>query len=244
MPTHDSQLRARVPPLPERSASLLEESFGSPGSTIYSELRKMNQARLGLGAEGSSEPGTVPAGSRACSPGEEPLRRHSVGSQNRPNGPEPALTGVGTDHGRPVPPASRAHLLAPGCSAASWSQASPKLSHRAQPCSPGTCTDTYKLLQTADPPEPREAPEQEGSAYAQVPAYWGSPVRPPCSRPSPPSSWRPGSSDYGCDRFSGAPELPEPRNTYEQIPAARSTGQAHKPDKLRRFFFTDKKHKS
>ncbi|XP_038389620.1 SH2 domain-containing protein 7 [Canis lupus baileyi] len=238
------ELRARVPPLPERSASLLEESFGSPGSTIYSELRKMNQARLGLGAEGSSEPGTVPAGSRACSPGEEPLRRHSVGSQNRPNGPEPALTGVGTDHGRPVPPASRAHLLAPGCSAASWSQASPKLSHRAQPCSPGTCTDTYKLLQTADPPEPREAPEQEGSAYAQVPAYWGSPVRPPCSRPSPPSSWRPGSSDYGCDRFSGAPELPEPRNTYEQIPAARSTGQAHKPDKLRRFFFTDKKHKS
>nr|XP_035923502.1 SH2 domain-containing protein 7 isoform X2 [Halichoerus grypus] len=82
----------RVPPLPERSASALSESFGSSSNTIYSDLRKVNQARLGLGAEASGRPGPAPAGSQPRSPGKEPRRTLSAGGQNRPDGPGPALS--------------------------------------------------------------------------------------------------------------------------------------------------------
>nr|XP_054369886.1 SH2 domain-containing protein 7 [Mirounga angustirostris] len=242
----------RVPPLPERSASPPNESFGSSSNSIYSDLRKVNQARLGLGAEASGRPGPAPAGSQPSSPGKEPWRTLSAGGQNRPEGPGPALSGVSPEQGPTVPPMPWGHLLPPasealGSSAAPWSQESLKLSHRAQPCSQGSSADTFEFLQTAGPPsEPRDVPDQEGSAYAQVPVRWGGPARPSGPGTSPPSSKPPGPTDYSYERLSGAPELPEPRNTYEQTPAARSkeTGRTHKPDKFRRIFFTDKKHKS
>ncbi|VCW70861.1 unnamed protein product, partial [Gulo gulo] len=88
-----------------------------------------------------------------------------------------------------------------------------------------------QLLQTEGPlSEPRDKPDQEGSAYAQVPVRWGGSPRPPCPGTSPPTSRPPGSTDHDYKRLSGAPELPEPGNTYEQIPAARSkeTGRTHK----------------
>ncbi|XP_064425825.1 SH2 domain-containing protein 7 [Mirounga angustirostris] len=246
------QVPVRVPPLPERSASPPNESFGSSSNSIYSDLRKVNQARLGLGAEASGRPGPAPAGSQPSSPGKEPWRTLSAGGQNRPEGPGPALSGVSPEQGPTVPPMPWGHLLPPasealGSSAAPWSQESLKLSHRAQPCSQGSSADTFEFLQTAGPPsEPRDVPDQEGSAYAQVPVRWGGPARPSGPGTSPPSSKPPGPTDYSYERLSGAPELPEPRNTYEQTPAARSkeTGRTHKPDKFRRIFFTDKKHKS
>nr|XP_035923500.1 SH2 domain-containing protein 7 isoform X1 [Halichoerus grypus]XP_035923501.1 SH2 domain-containing protein 7 isoform X1 [Halichoerus grypus] len=242
----------RVPPLPERSASALSESFGSSSNTIYSDLRKVNQARLGLGAEASGRPGPAPAGSQPRSPGKEPRRTLSAGGQNRPDGPGPALSEVSPEQGPTGPPMPWGHLLpaaseALGSSAAPWSQGSLKLSHRAQPCSQGSSADTSEFLQTAGPPsEPRDVPDQEGSAYAEVPVRWGGPARPSGPGTSPPSSKPPGPTDHSYERLSGAPELPEPRNTYEQTPAARSkeTGRTHKPDKFRRIFFTDKKHKS
>ncbi|XP_044774246.1 SH2 domain-containing protein 7 [Neomonachus schauinslandi] len=246
------QVPVRVPPLPERSASPPNESFGSSSNSIYSDLRKVNQARLGLGAEASGRPGPAPAGSQPSSPGKEPRRTLLAGGQNRPDGPGPALSGVSPEQGPTVPPMPWGHLLpsaseALGSSAAPWSQGSLKLSHRAQPCSQGSSADTFEFLQTAGPPsEPRDVPDQEGSAYAQVPVRWGGPARPSGPGTSPPSSKPPGPTDYSYERLSGAPELPEPRNTYEQTPAARSkeTGRTHKPDKFRRIFFTDKKHKS
>lgn len=219
----------RVPLLPERSASLLDESFGSPSGSVYSALRRVNQARLGLGTEASGRP-------QASSPSKEPPKRLSAGGQNRPDGPGSALSGVSSEQGPTGPPTPRGHLLppaseAPRSLAAPWSQASQKLGHRAQPCSQGRSADTYELLQTAGPPsEPRDMPDLEGSAYAEVPGRWGGPARPPCPGTSPLSSKLPGSADYGYERLSGAPELPEPRNTYEQIPAGRSKeiGRTHK----------------
>ncbi|KAB1257240.1 SH2 domain-containing protein 7 [Camelus dromedarius] len=228
----------RVPPLPERRASLLDESFGGPNDIVYADLRKINQARLGLVA--------VPAGSQACSSGKEDPRRLSDGSQSKPDGPGPTLSGVGPDQGPRVSPTSRGLLLplsseALGSSASAWSQGSPKLSHRAQPCSLGSCADTYELVQTAGlPKEAKDVPHQEGSStYEQIPA------RPPYPGASPTYSRLSGSTDCGYESISGTPELPEPRNTYEQTPAAKSKepGRTHKPDKLRRLFFTDKKHK-
>ncbi|XP_045863471.1 SH2 domain-containing protein 7 isoform X2 [Meles meles] len=218
----------RVPPLPERSASLLDESFGSPNNSIYSDLRKMNQARLGLGPEASGRPRPAPGGGQPSSPGKESLKRLSAGGQNRPDGLGPAFSGVSPEQGTTGPPTARGHLLPPasealGSSATPWSQASPKLSHRAQPDSQGASADTYQLLQTEGPlSEPRDKPDQEGSAYAQVPVRWGAPPRPLCPGTSPPTSRPLGSTDHDYKRLSGDPELPEPGNTYEQIPAARS----------------------
>ncbi|XP_073657420.1 SH2 domain-containing protein 7 isoform X2 [Tursiops truncatus] len=83
----------KVPPLPERSASLLDESFGGPHNIIYADLRRMNQARLGRGTDVSGRQGPVPASSQAFSPGKEALRRLSDGSRNKPDGPGPALSG-------------------------------------------------------------------------------------------------------------------------------------------------------
>ncbi|XP_004422088.1 PREDICTED: SH2 domain-containing protein 7 [Ceratotherium simum simum] len=242
----------RVPSLPERSTSLLDESFGGPNDIIYADLRKRNQARLGLGTDVSGRHGPVPAGSQACSPGKEAPKRLSDESQNRPDGLGFAFSEVSPDQGRTVSPTSWGILLpsseALGSSAAIWSQESPKLSHRAQLYSQGSSADSYELIQTAGlPQEARGAPDQEeGSTYEQIPVGWGGPPRPRYPGASPTYSKLSGPTDCGHERISGAPELPEPRNTYEQIPAVKSkeTGRTHKPDKLRRLFFTDKKHKS
>jgi hypothetical protein len=41
--------------------------------------------------------------------------------------------------------------------------------------------------------------------------------------------------DYGYEKISGTSKLPEPGNTYEQIPAAKNkdTGRVHKVSPLR-----------
>ncbi|XP_070360477.1 SH2 domain-containing protein 7 isoform X4 [Equus asinus] len=244
---------SRVPSLPERSTSLLDKSSGGPNNIIYADLRKTNQAQLGLGTDMSSRHGPVPAGSQACSTGKETPKRISDRSQNRPDGLGFAFSEVSPDQGPTVSPTSWGILLPPssealGSSAAIWSQESPKLSHRAQLHSQGSSTDTSELIQTAGLlQEAKDVPDQEGgSTYEQIPVSWGGPARPWHPGTSPTYSKLSGSTDCGYERVSGAPELPEPRNTYEQIPAVKSkeTGRTHKPDKLRRLFFTDKKHKS
>uniref|UniRef100_A0AC11E8F7 SH2 domain containing 7 n=1 Tax=Ovis aries TaxID=9940 RepID=A0AC11E8F7_SHEEP len=258
----------KAPPLPERRASRLSNSFGGSNNIIYADLRKMNQARLGLGTDVSGWQGPGPGGSQACSPGKEAPRRLSDGSQNKPDGPGPALSGVSPDQGPRVSPTSWGRLLpssseASGSSGATWSQGSPKLSCGAQPCSQSSCADTYESIWTEDLPEDaRDVPRREGgSAYEQIAVCWGGPARTPYSGMSPIYSKLSGFMDCGYERISGVPELPEPRHTYEQIPGASSqeqggwtdtqiqaarskeAGQTHKPDKLRRLFFTDKKHK-
>ncbi|XP_055273983.1 SH2 domain-containing protein 7 isoform X2 [Moschus berezovskii] len=258
----------KVPPLPEKRASLLSNSFGGSNDIIYADLRKMNQARLGLGTDVSGWQGPVPGGSQACSPGKEAPRRLSDGSQNKSDGPGPTLSGESPDHGPRVSPTSWGLLLpssseASGSSGATWSQGSPKLSHGAQTCSQSTCADTYESIWTEDLPEDaRDVPRREGgSAYEQIAVCWGGPERTPCPGRSPMYSKLSGFTDCGYERISGVPELPEPRHTYEQIPGASSqeqggwtdtqiqaarskeAGRTHKPDKLRRLFFTDKKHK-
>ncbi|XP_047653415.1 SH2 domain-containing protein 7 [Phacochoerus africanus] len=241
----------RVPPLPERSASLLDESFGGPDDIVYADLRKRNQALLGLGADVS--------GSQACSLGKEALWGLSDGSQNKPDSPGPALSGVSPDQGPRVSPTSWGLLLSPssealGSSAATWSQGSPKLSRGAQPCSQGASADSNELIRIAGlPEEARDVLDQEGgSTYEQIAACWDGLPRPLYPGASPTYSKISGPMDCGYERISGAPELPEPRNTYKQIPAVKSkeASRTHKvgfvdgPDKLRRLFFTDKKHKS
>uniref|UniRef100_A0A8C6BHF3 SH2 domain containing 7 n=1 Tax=Monodon monoceros TaxID=40151 RepID=A0A8C6BHF3_MONMO len=230
----------KVPPLPERSASLLDESFGGPHNIICADLRRMNQAQLGRGTDVSGRQGPVPASSQAFSPGKEALRRLSDGSRNKPDGPGPALSGVSPDQGPRVSPTSWGLFLPPGSealgsSAATWSQGSPKRSRSA---------DIHELIRAEGLlEEARDVPDQGGSStYEQITVCWGGPARPPYAGASPPYSKR----VHGYERILGAPELPEPRNAYEQIPAARSkeTGRTHKPDKLQRLFFTDKKHKS
>ncbi|XP_029808186.1 SH2 domain-containing protein 7-like [Suricata suricatta] len=237
--SEDQCLAAPVeaPLLPERSAFLLDESFGSPNDIIYSELKKVNQARAGLGAEVSGRHGPGPLGSRACSPGQEPLLRGlSDGGQNRPDGPAPALSGVSPDQGPVVPPASRGYLLAPasealGSSAASWSQGALKLSHRAQRCSQDGSADPHERPQTAGaPPGPGDVPEQDGSSHAQAAVCRGGSAGPLGPGAGAPPSRPPGPTDHSFEGVSQPPALPESRNTYEQIPGARSkeAGRTHK----------------
>nr|XP_023508372.1 SH2 domain-containing protein 7 [Equus caballus] len=234
---------SRVPSLPERSTSLLDKSSGGPNNIIYADLRKTNQAQLGLGTDMSSRHGPVPAGSQACSTGKETPKRISDRSQNRPDGLGFAFSEVSPDQGPTVSPTSWGILLPPssealGSSAAIWSQESPKLSHRAQLHSQGSSTDTSELIQTAGLlQEAKDVPDQEGgSTYEQIPVSWGGPARPWHPGTSPTYSKLSGSTDCGYERISGAPELPEPRNTYEQIPAVKSkeTGRTHKVSSLGR----------
>ena len=185
----------------------------------------MNQARLGLGTDVSGWQGPVPGGSQACSPGKEAPRRLSDGSQNKPDGPGPALSGVSPDQGPRVSPTSWGRLLpssseASGSSGATWSQGSSKLSCGAQPCSQSSCADTYESIWTEDLPEDaRDVPRREGgSAYEQIAVCWGGPARTPYPGMSPTYSKLSGFMDCGYERISGVPELPEPRHTYEQIP--------------------------
>ncbi|XP_039714297.1 SH2 domain-containing protein 7-like isoform X2 [Pteropus medius] len=230
-----------VPPLPKRSTSLLDESFGGTSNVVYADLRKRNQMRLGQGAEGSGEQGQGPAGSRACSPGKEAPRSPLDGGQSAP-----ALAAGDPGRGPAVSPTSWSLLLPPssealGPSAATWSQGSPKLRHRAQHCSQSRCADTYELVQTAAPEEAGDAADQ--GAYQQIPVHWGGSARPPYPGASLTCRELSRSPDCG---YEGTPELPEPRNAYELIPAAKSrdAGRTQKPDKPRRFFFVDKKHRA
>ncbi|XP_037367287.1 SH2 domain-containing protein 7 [Talpa occidentalis] len=226
---------ATVPPLPERSASLLEESFRSPGDIVYADLRKIKQARLGLGPEGSSRVGPGPASSPARSPRQEPLRRLSEGGQ----GP----VGSPTAWGLLLPPSAGAQ----GASGAARSQGSPKPSPRAHPGFGGGRADTHGLARTAGLPQAAGGEPEGGDSctYEQIPACWGGALRPPHPGASGTCSRLPEPADCGCERVSEAPAPQEPRDTYEQIPATRSkeSTRAHKPDRLRRLFFTDKKPK-
>ncbi|KAM8784123.1 SH2 domain-containing protein 7 [Rhynchonycteris naso] len=234
----------RVPPLPERSASLLDLTFGGP-KDIYADLKKIKQAQLGPDTEVSGRPGPVPAGGQASSLGKETLRRLSNASQNRPNGPGPALSRGSPDQGPSGSPTSWDLLQPPssealGPSAAAWSQGSPKPNHRAQPCSQGTSEDNYAVIQTSFL-QASHVPDQP-STYKQIPVCWGGPARPLLTGASVTYAKLPVPTDCHYERLSGEPELLEPSNTYEQIPAAKSkdTGRI-KSDKLRRLFFVDKK---
>ncbi|XP_007950022.1 SH2 domain-containing protein 7 [Orycteropus afer afer] len=232
----------RVPLQPERSTSLLDEGEG-PNDIIYADLRKMNQAQLGLRTEVSSRQGAVLAGRQTCSPTREDLGRLSDGGHNRPDGPGPALAGMSPDP--TVSPTSWGFLLPPsseglGSPAVTWSQGSLMLNHKAQPCSQNSSADTYELTGTTGPlQQTRDGPNEKGDTYEQIPDCWAYPARPPHPGASLTYSKLSGPTEYGYER------IPEPGNTYEQIPAVKSkeTGRTHKPDKLRRLFFTDKKHK-
>uniref|UniRef100_A0A8D2B6D2 SH2 domain containing 7 n=1 Tax=Sciurus vulgaris TaxID=55149 RepID=A0A8D2B6D2_SCIVU len=226
----------RVPPLPERSTSLLDESFSGPNDIIYADLKKMNQARLGLGTEASARHGPVPADGQACSPGGEVLKRPSDGDQNRLDDPGLARSGVSPDQGPTASSTSWGFLLAPssealGSRAATWRQGFLKQGHEAQSCSQGSSADSYELVGTAGfLQEARDPPNQGGSPYEQIPACWSGPARPPHSGASPTYSKLSRPMDCGYEKILGTPGLPEPGNTYEQIPAAKSkeTGRTHK----------------
>ncbi|XP_066095520.1 SH2 domain-containing protein 7 [Saccopteryx bilineata] len=235
----------RVPPLPERSASLLDLTFGGP-KDIYTDLKKTKQAQLSLDTEVSGKPGPVPAGGQASSPGKETLTRLSDANQNRPDGPGSALSRRSPDQGPTVSPTSWGLLRPPssealGSSTAAWSQGSPKPNHRAQPCSQGTSADNYARIQTTGFLQANHVPDQL-STYEQIPASWGGPARPLLTGARVTYAKLSVPTDCCYERISGAPELLEPSNTYEQIPAAKSkdTGRI-KSDKLRRLFFVDKK---
>nr|XP_020831667.1 SH2 domain-containing protein 7-like [Phascolarctos cinereus] len=67
----DSDLPVKVPPLPERSSSLVTESLSSRylGNVVYAELKKMNHSQQSLSPEASDIPHQSP------SPGQEHQRR-------------------------------------------------------------------------------------------------------------------------------------------------------------------------
>ncbi|KAM9586069.1 SH2 domain-containing protein 7 [Trichechus inunguis] len=238
------EISFRVPPLPERSASLLDKSFGGPNDIIYADVKKMNKAQLGLRREVSSRQGPVLTGSQSCSPTRGAPRRPLDGGQNRPDGPGPVLAGVSPDQGSTVSPTFWGFLLptspeALGSPAVTWSQGSLTLSHSSRSCSQDSSADIYRLIGTAGLPQQAEdAPDCGDGTYEQIPACWAGPARPPHPGSSPTYSKLSGPVDCDYKR------IPEPGNTHEQIPAAKSreTGQTNKPDKLRRLF-TDKKHK-
>lgn len=194
------QVPTRVPPLPERSTSLLNESFGGANDVIYAELRKMTQAWLGRGPEVSSS---------------QAPRSPWDGSPNRPGAGhlDPGPTASPTSQGLLLPPSSEA----PGPSAATQSQGSPWGSK-------GSSADTYELIPTAGL---LHAPDEEDGTYEQIPVCWGGPTWPPYPGAGPTYGQRSRPMDWGCERGPGAPE---PRNTYEQVPAARTkdSGRTHK----------------
>uniref|UniRef100_A0A8C5LE72 Uncharacterized protein n=1 Tax=Jaculus jaculus TaxID=51337 RepID=A0A8C5LE72_JACJA len=230
----------RYPPIPQRNPSLPD----GPSDIVYADLRKMKGAQPGLGAEMSCRSSPVLAGSSACSLGWETLRKPSGGDQNRPDGPGPALSGVKPDQGLVVSSTASGFLLptsseALGSRAATWRQ----LSHEAQSSSEVSSTDTYQLVGTADlRPVARDVADQGGLAYEQIPTCWSSVTRIPHPVVSPTYSKLSGPVDCAYESILGTSGFPEPRNTYEQIPASKA-GRTHKPDKLRRLFFMDKKHK-
>uniref|UniRef100_A0A8C2YLY9 SH2 domain containing 7 n=2 Tax=Chinchilla lanigera TaxID=34839 RepID=A0A8C2YLY9_CHILA len=234
-----AEAHSRVPPLPERSAPLLDKSPASPGDLIYADLRKTSQPQPGLG---------IAVSGQACPPGREALQRLSDGDQDRPDDLGPALPGLSPDQGPkmsstswgpPQPPSSEIR----GSWAATRRQGFLQLSHEALSCSQGSFTDASDLTGTMGLlQEAHNTDDQRNRAYAQIPARWGGPARLPPPGASPMYSTLSEPMNSGYEKISG---LPEPGNTYEQVPAARSKepGRAHKPDKLRRLFFADKKHR-
>ncbi|KAM6149573.1 SH2 domain-containing protein 7 [Erethizon dorsatum] len=234
-----TEAHSRVPPLPERSASLPGKSPASPSDLIYADLRKTSQPRLGLGTAVSSQ---------ASPPGSEALQRLSDGDQDTPEDLGHALPGLSPDQGPKMPPTSWGPLLPPssetrGSWASTWKQGFLRLSHEPPPCSQGSFTDASDLAgATGLLQEAHNTADQEDRAYKQIPACRGGPARllPPGASPMCSTLSEPMNSGY--ERISGLPEL---GNTYEQIPAAKSKepGRTNKPDKLRRFFFADKKHR-
>ncbi|EHB00723.1 SH2 domain-containing protein 7 [Heterocephalus glaber] len=237
-----TEVHSRVPPLPERSASLLDKSPAMPGNLIYMDLRKTSQARLGVGTAVSSQ---------ACAPGRETLQRLSDGDQDRPDNLGPTLPGLNPDQGPKMPATSRGPLLYPSSEAqGSWAatrrQGFQQLSHAALSCSQGSFADASDLAgATGLLQEACDTADQEERAYEQIPAHRSGPDRLPPLRASPTYSTLSGPMNSGYERTSGTLELPELGNTYEQIPAARrkEPGRTQKPDKLRRLFFADKKHR-
>lgn len=241
-----SQVPTRVPPVPQRSPSLLDESSAGPSDIIYTDLKKMNRAQLGLGTEVWGRHKPVPAGSLACSPGRESSRKLSEEDQNRPNSPGLASSGVKPDQGSTMPYTSLGFSLSPssealGSRATSWRQGFLKLSHEAQSSSEGSSTDTCQLVETSGlRQEGRDRPDQKGSTYEQIPTCWHGTSKPPYPSISPTYSQLSVPMDYGYEKISGTSKLPEPGNTYEQIPAAKNkdTGRVHKVSSLSRWEVT------
>ncbi|XP_060035604.1 SH2 domain-containing protein 7 [Erinaceus europaeus] len=206
---HGEEGPDRVPSLPERSVSLLDASFGRPCDVIYADLRKMN--RLRRDPKGS----VLPQAPR---------------NSDSQDGPRPSPTGLSPD----VAPSSRGLLssvppgrspdatapsqgfLSPGPGAAGWSQRSLKLS---QEPPPGPA-DTYQLIGASCLPlEPRPTAD----TYEHIPLGRRGRNQPPHPGASPTHSKLSGPLHSDYENISGGPLLPEPGNTYEQIPAARST---------------------
>ncbi|XP_004628937.3 SH2 domain-containing protein 7 [Octodon degus] len=234
-----TEAHSRMPLLPERSATLLDKSSASPSDLIYADLRKTSQPRVGLEPAMSSQ---------TCPRGREALKRLLDGAQDRPDDLGPALSGLNLDQGPKTPPISRGPLLPPSSETqGSWAttrrQEFLQLSHEALLCSQGSFTVASNLtgmrvlLQEA-----HSTDDQEDRTYEQIPACQGGPARLPLPGASPVYSTLSEPMNNGYKRISG---LPEPGNPYEQIPAARSKEpeRTHKPDKLRRLFFADKKHR-
>ncbi|KAL1782543.1 hypothetical protein HispidOSU_027592 [Sigmodon hispidus] len=242
-----TEVPTRVPPIPQRSPSLLDEPSAGPSDIIYADLKK-NRAQQSLGTEVSSSLKSAPAGSLASSPGRKPSRDED---QNNPNSPEHAPSGVKTDQCATTTYASLVCPLPPkpealGSRATTWRQGFLKLSQEAQSSSEAISTDTYHLVGTAGlQQEGRERPKQGDSTYEQIPTCWYGTAKLPYPEVSPSYSQLSGPMDYNYEKISGTPRLPEPGNTYEQIPVSKNkdTGRVHKPEKFRRLFFTDKKHR-
>ncbi|XP_069898885.1 SH2 domain-containing protein 7 [Dipodomys merriami] len=225
----------RMPQLPEKSASLLEESLAGPNDIIYVDIRKMNRARPGPSPEMSNK-----HGSQACSPGRETLRKLPDGDQNKAEGP---------DQGQPASPASSGFILPPSYealgpqAATTWRHRFLKLSPEAQPSPEDGSADAYELVQTGGLQQAWDPAGHRGCTYEQIPACWSPPARQPQLPASTPYSKLSEPADCGYERIFGAPGVPGPGNTYEQIPAdkAKQSSRISKPDKLRRLF--DKKHR-
>ncbi|XP_003463639.1 SH2 domain-containing protein 7 isoform X2 [Cavia porcellus] len=234
----NTKVHSKMPALPERSSPLLDKSPASPSDLIYADLKKTSQPRLSLGTAVSGQ---------ACPPDREAPQRFSDGHQDRPDYLEPAFSGLSLDQGHKMPPTSWGPLLPPSSenwgSSATRRQGFLQLSHESLLCSQDSFTDASDLVGPIGLlQEAHNTTDQKDRVYEQIPACQGDPARllAPGANPmyctlSPPMN-------SGNERISRPPEVD---NIYEQIPAAKSKepGQTHKPDKLRRIFFADKKHR-
>ncbi|CAO2635020.1 SH2 domain-containing protein 7 [Lemmus lemmus] len=229
----------RGPPIPQKSPSLLDEPSAGPSGIIYADLKKTNRAQQGLGIEVSSRHSVAPAGSLACSPGRKPLRKLSDEDQNNPNNSEPAPCGVKTDQSATMSYASLGFSLPPNSEvpesrAATWRQRFLKLSHEAQSSSEASSTDTYQLAGTAGlRQEGKDRRDQGNSTYKQIPTFWHGTAKLPYPEFSCTYSQLLGPMDCGSE-VSGTSWIPEPGNTYEQIPASKNkdTGRVNKVSSL------------
>lgn len=229
-----------MPPIPQRSPSLLDEFSDGPSDIVYADLKKMKRAQPGLGTEVWGKHRPAPAGSLACSPGKEPSRKLSDEDQNRPNSTGSAPSGVKPDQSSTMPYTSLGYPFpesseALGSRATTWRQGFLKLSHEAQSSSEASSTDTYQLVETSGlQQEGRDRPDQKSSTYEQIPTCWYGTAKLPYPGVSSTYSQLSGPMDCGYEKISGTSQRPEPGNTYEQIPATKNkdTGRAHKVSSL------------